>query len=39
VLPPGSALLQKPFTIGELARKVREALDRRDTGTGASGRG
>jgi PAS domain S-box-containing protein len=28
VLPPGSALLQKPFTIGELARKVRGALDR-----------
>jgi PAS domain S-box-containing protein len=27
VLPPDSALLQKPFTIGEMARKVREALD------------
>jgi PAS domain S-box-containing protein len=28
VLPPDSALLQKPFTIGEMARKVRETLDR-----------
>jgi PAS domain S-box-containing protein len=28
VLPPGANLLQKPFTIGEMARKVREALDR-----------
>jgi len=27
VLAAGTALLQKPFTLGALARKVREALD------------
>jgi DNA-binding response OmpR family regulator len=27
VLAPGSTLLQKPFTVDELVRRVREALD------------